>query len=433
MHEFIIQMKPETCLFLFLILRLVGPKKTQKEKGTEYWYDMASKHEGGTNVVLPVAVVLLFGLFAFIFSPTADLPFFHVSLRSLLLDWLPILAVAVVPLVSVLVSLSVVAASSLETPRAISDAFDHASRARGSKRDPIVRNTAGAFANHGSRQQGAHLPGPAGRRHMSAAHNGLGNDERGTVQALVSTDHGSSGGSQKATTKGGRLSQAKQAVVAAKRGSLAATNMAAGVLSPSKRASGVDGEPRKRAEVQGRTKGHGARVTGIVHDGVQRKRAGRPTPTISTEAAGGRAPGELFKTGGCTGGHKTISFENDSRSGLSLTPRVGARCQGTYVSSYLEPEDLNARPVWDSSPMRGRPSVLRGLRPVTREPWAADEEVYKQRRGALAMMTGRYLGTPERYLDKTARDREAEGRESHYRSRLDDKYASSKHEGVFEA
>jgi len=266
---------------------------------------------------------------------------------------------------------------------------------------------------------------------MSAAHNGLGNDERGTVQALVSTDHGSSGGSQKATTKGGRLSQAKQAVVAAKRGSLAATNMAAGFLSPSKRAPGVDGGPRKKAEVQGRTKGH-ARATGIVHDGVKRKPASNPTPTISTEAAGGRAPG--FKTGGCTGGCKTIRFENDSSSGLPITPRgVGARCQGMYLSSHLEPEDLNARPVWDSSPMRGRPSVLRGLRPVTREPWATDEEVYKQYRGTLAATTGRYLGTPERYLDRTARDREAVGRESHYRNRLDDKYARSKHEGIFEA
>ena len=30
---------------------------------------------------------------------------------------------------------------------------------------------------------------------------------------------------------------------------------------------------------------------------------------------------------------------------------------------------LRRRPAWDDTPMRARPAALKGLRPVTREPW----------------------------------------------------------------
>ena len=40
---------------------------------------------------------------------------------------------------------------------------------------------------------------------------------------------------------------------------------------------------------------------------------------------------------------------------------------------------INKRPAWDSTPLRGRPPQLIGLKPVTREPWAVDEDVYNRR------------------------------------------------------
>ena len=39
---------------------------------------------------------------------------------------------------------------------------------------------------------------------------------------------------------------------------------------------------------------------------------------------------------------------------------------------------LGGQPLWDSSPMRYTPYALRGLSPVTREPWAIDEKVYNE-------------------------------------------------------
>ena len=40
---------------------------------------------------------------------------------------------------------------------------------------------------------------------------------------------------------------------------------------------------------------------------------------------------------------------------------------------------IHRRPAWDSTPLRGRPPQLVGLKPVTREPWAIDEDVYNRR------------------------------------------------------
>jgi hypothetical protein len=61
---------------------------------------------------------------------------------------------------------------------------------------------------------------------------------------------------------------------------------------------------------------------------------------------------------------------------------------------------LARRPPWDSTPLRSRPAALVGLKPVTREPWAVDEDVYNRR------FETRDVGIPDRYLDKTARARE---------------------------
>lgn len=39
---------------------------------------------------------------------------------------------------------------------------------------------------------------------------------------------------------------------------------------------------------------------------------------------------------------------------------------------------LGGQPLWDSSPLRYCPFVLRGIAPVTREPWAEDEKIYNR-------------------------------------------------------
>jgi len=39
---------------------------------------------------------------------------------------------------------------------------------------------------------------------------------------------------------------------------------------------------------------------------------------------------------------------------------------------------LGGQPLWDSSPMRYCPHVLRGIKPITREPWCVDEKIYNE-------------------------------------------------------
>jgi len=42
----------------------------------------------------------------------------------------------------------------------------------------------------------------------------------------------------------------------------------------------------------------------------------------------------------------------------------------------MEASSLHGRPMWDSSPWHYTPSALNGLKPVTKEPWARDIELY---------------------------------------------------------
>ena len=46
-----------------------------------------------------------------------------------------------------------------------------------------------------------------------------------------------------------------------------------------------------------------------------------------------------------------------------------------YDPNWSPPNKSDDKPAWDNSPMRSRPAALRGLKPVTPEPWAADEQV----------------------------------------------------------
>jgi hypothetical protein len=74
------------------------------------------------------------------------------------------------------------------------------------------------------------------------------------------------------------------------------------------------------------------------------------------------------------------------------------------------------RPAWDNTALRARPAALVGLKPVTREPWAQDEAVYNKK------FETRQTGTPERYVDKTARSLLHKDRQQAYLNRYGDKY-----------
>ena len=87
------------------------------------------------------------------------------------------------------------------------------------------------------------------------------------------------------------------------------------------------------------------------------------------------------------------------------------------MSMRAKPESrLAGRPAWDNTALRARPAALVGLKPVTREPWAQDEAVYNQK------FETRPTGTPERYVDKTARSLLHKDRQQAYLNRYGDKY-----------
>lgn len=83
---------------------------------------------------------------------------------------------------------------------------------------------------------------------------------------------------------------------------------------------------------------------------------------------------------------------------------------------------MAGRPAWDGSPMRSRPSALRGLRPVTREPWLADEDIYHK------ALERRDMGVPDRYTDQTARKASQAHKAEGYLFRLEEAMASRKPE-----
>jgi hypothetical protein len=87
------------------------------------------------------------------------------------------------------------------------------------------------------------------------------------------------------------------------------------------------------------------------------------------------------------------------------------------MSMRAKPESRVAgRPAWDNTALRARPAALVGLKPVTREPWAQDEAVYNKK------FETRQTGTPERYVDKTARSLLHKDRQQAYLNRYGDKY-----------
>ena len=112
------------------------------------------------------------------------------------------------------------------------------------------------------------------------------------------------------------------------------------------------------------------------------------------------------------------------------------------------PIPINRRPAWDDTPLRNRPSALIGIKPVTREPWAIDEDVYNRKfetrdvgirasipqheftscmspavAGLTRPDTRSSVLAEDRYLDKTARTRQISTQLVDYMCRFDNKYA----------
>jgi hypothetical protein len=82
-----------------------------------------------------------------------------------------------------------------------------------------------------------------------------------------------------------------------------------------------------------------------------------------------------------------------------------------------------SKPAWNSSPMRHAPAALRGLKPVTPEPWASDEAIYDRLFNSQSRNAESGFGVHERHLNKTARKKEQEYRHTDYMARFDQKYA----------
>jgi hypothetical protein len=84
--------------------------------------------------------------------------------------------------------------------------------------------------------------------------------------------------------------------------------------------------------------------------------------------------------------------------------------QGHMVSKASGGEAAEGKAPGDTT------AALVGLKPVTREPWAQDEAVYNKK------FETRQTGTPERYVDKTARSLLHKDRQQAYLNRYGDKY-----------
>ena len=81
------------------------------------------------------------------------------------------------------------------------------------------------------------------------------------------------------------------------------------------------------------------------------------------------------------------------------------------------------RPAWNGTPMRHAPAALKGLKPVTPEPWASDLAVYDKLYNSQTRNAGSGFGVKERHLDQTAREREKTFKYNTYMARFDQKYA----------
>lgn len=79
-----------------------------------------------------------------------------------------------------------------------------------------------------------------------------------------------------------------------------------------------------------------------------------------------------------TGKEKQEAY-NDECALDSNNPDAKRRYRSRITATGLKRNaSLGGQPQWDSSPLRHCPFVLRGISPVTREPWAIDEQIYNR-------------------------------------------------------
>lgn len=70
---------------------------------------------------------------------------------------------------------------------------------------------------------------------------------------------------------------------------------------------------------------------------------------------------------------------NDESIYDSNNPDAAKRYRSTVTATGLKKNaSLGGQPLWDSSVRRYCPHILRGINPVTREPWAVDEQFYNR-------------------------------------------------------
>ena len=73
---------------------------------------------------------------------------------------------------------------------------------------------------------------------------------------------------------------------------------------------------------------------------------------------------------------KTGSFEHEYNSKEKYDDRsVLSASKGYTANVTASGLKGRAQPAWDSSPNRPVPHALKGLKPVTREPWAVDQSI----------------------------------------------------------
>ena len=130
------------------------------------------------------------------------------------------------------------------------------------------------------------------------------------------------------------------------------------------------------------------------------------------------------RTGAGTGSNDTLySKSKPSAYQMQQAEAYRALMASSGAGSALDAD--KGRPAWNSTPMRHAPAALKGLKPVTPEPWASDEAIYDRLYNSQARNAESGFGVNERHLNKTARKKEHEYRYTDYMARFNQKYAES--------
>ena len=88
----------------------------------------------------------------------------------------------------------------------------------------------------------------------------------------------------------------------------------------------------------------------------------------------GRGP---FRFGG--GPQKTEAQEIEELMSLGINHPARRRHREREQRKKLEALEQ----AWNPTPLRYRPPIFKGMKPITREPWAVDEEFYQKKTGSF--------------------------------------------------